>query len=338
MEETAPRRRRDPRLQRLYDAISFYRTAAGILLLIALVEAAVIVWQARHSRFARAIRVDNAIACYVRNEAAAEEVRKRLTQELKGNLPGEAVLVQKWESLNWPLGRGDRVLSVPEAVALLKPKVTVRVSAAAITIGKRPVVYLPSRDLAQLTLDVIRRKYAEGPGKLVSSDLLPKDVAITEMKVPPESITVDVHEAATKLTAPREAQATYVVRPGDSWRRVADLHNMTVRQLRALNPRVGSILRVGDQLRVSAPTAPITVVTVREEGREVPYDAPPERVPSNTLPRGQTRVTIQAQPGKKLITERVTYRNGKEVSREPQRETVIVEARPERIMVGTAEP
>jgi LysM repeat protein len=335
MNEPAARPRRDRQFERLYAAAVFYRAVSLALLAIVIIEAGAITWLSTRSRSARAIRLDGQVACFVRNERAAQEVHERLLAQLKGDLPGAAVLDQKWESLNWPLDRDDKVIGVADAVAALKGKVAVRVAAAAIELGGTALVTLADKEAAQSTLDLLQKEYSSGPGKLIRTDLLKADsIKIADVKVAPKEVLRDPREAIARLKAPQTLR--YVVQAGDSWRRVADRYGMAVADLRALNPSQERTLRAHDVLLVKVPKPTLTVVTLMEETREETYTAAPERVETASLPSGVTRSVSKPAPGKKTITEAVEYHNGREVSRRRVNEVVTAAAAPERIMVGTA--
>lgn len=327
---------RDPRLEKLRAAASFYRTAALVLLVIVGVEAGVIIWQAHRSRFARAIRINNEIACFVRNDKAAEQVRTQLLAMHKGDLPGAAFLEQKWEDLNWPLGRDDKVLSVAEAVELLNSRVTIKLAAAAITVGDRELVVLDTKETAQDALDLLKKEYSSGPGKLLEARFEREDVRIADTKAQPRSILTDPREAVKRLKEPFSATTQYLVKPGDSWRKMAAAHGISFEELRKLNPEFSDIAPIGKHIKVPSKTQSLTVISVMEETREVPVKAEPQLVPTEALPNGERRVTRPGVEGKKTITQKVTYRNGVEVERKNVSEVVTEEPTPERIMVGTA--
>lgn len=335
MSYQAPPSRRDPELDKLYDAASFYRACCLVLVCVVVVETGFLIWHSRHNRFARAIRINDQVVCFVRNERTAEVVRSRLLDEQKGKLPGQGFIEQKWESLNWPLAEGSKVIPVEEAVKVLKPRVTVKVGAAAIRLGQRDLVVLPDKQTAQMAVDLLKQQYSGGSGKLIKVELLQKDVVIADVKAPPKSVATDVHEAVKQLGAPADSTEDYTVQPGDSWRKIAGAHKTTISKLRALNPNYGSILHRKDVIKVPGPSGVLTVVTEKEETREEVVNAPEERVPTETLTKGVTRVTIQGTPGKKLITEHVIYHNGQAVSRRQTGSVVMQQPVPRRVMVGT---
>lgn len=327
---------RDPRIDKLRTAASFYRTAALVLLVIVGVQAGVIIWQAHRSRFARAIRVNNEVVCFVRNDKVAEQVRAALLAQHKGDLPGAPFLEQKWEDLNWPMDRDDKVLSIPEAVELVNTRVTIKVAAAAITAGDRELVVLPTKETAQDALDLLKKEYSDGPGKLLEARFEREDIRIADTKVQPRAILTDVREAVKHLKAPFQATEQYLVKPGYSWRKMAAAHGLSFDQLRKLNPEFSDVAPTGKHIKVPARARALTVITIKEETREAPVKAEPQLVPTEALPEGERRVTRPGVDGKKLITQKVTYRNGVEVERRDVSEVVTVEATPERIMVGTA--
>jgi len=308
-----------------------------VLLAIVVIETTALIWQSHKMRTAQAIRLDGQIACFVKNARTAEAVHARLLKDGKGKLPGAAFLEQKWENLAWPLGKEDKILSASEAIAALKLKVTVKVASAAIQSRQQDLVVLPDKETAQMVLDLLKKQLSEGPGKIIKVDFAPQDeVKIADVKYPPSAIKSDVSEAAKQLLEPRIER--YVVQNGDSWRKIADDNGTTIKALRDKNKHLDSTLKVGDVIQIGTDKTMLTVSTIREETRDEEYSAPPERVMSDALAQGITRKAGEAKPGKRTVTETVTYLNGKEVSRKRVNEVVTVPAVAERIMVGTASP
>ena len=67
-------------------------------------------------------------------------------------------------------------------------------------------------------------------------------------------------------------------------------------------------------------------------------DPPEQKVDDPDLEKGQTKVVDPGTPGEKMVTYKVTQKNGKEVNRESVDEKVITEAKPKIIHVGTKKP
>ncbi len=335
MSDEEPGRKADQRYARVRAAASFYQGTTAILLLVVIVQAAVLVWEFHRARFARALRVNGQIICFVSNERAARQVHDKLLAEEKGSLPGAAAFAQQWEDLNWPLGKDDKVLGPTEAVAAVMPRVTVKVAAAAIQLHKRNLVILPTQEEARQALDKLKSGYA-GTDFLYCG-LLPADVTITAVQAPPRDIVREVAGAVKMLQEPATTTAGYTVARRDTWQKVAAKYGTTEATLRQVNPGGGRVLHRGDKLAVPVKAPKLTVVVVKKQSREEPYSAPPEKLLTNTLARGITRTTIQARPGKKVVTWKITEHNGTRVSAEKIDEQITQPAVPERIMVGTGE-
>ena len=310
-----------------------------LLLLVVVILASVLIYQSRRARFARAVRVDSKLVCFVRDERAAEAVRTSLLQTQKGNLPGSAFLEQKWEDLNWPLDKDDKVLSVTQAAEALRPKVTIKVAAAAVKSGDTELTVLPSKEDAELALRLLKKEYSTGTGKVLQTDFLEKEsIRIADTKAQPKAIITDVHEAVDQLKTSKEGVEKHVVAQGETLGTIAEKYSTSVAKLRSLNTGVGDVIHPGDKLTVSVPRKPITVVTTMEETREAAYTLPRVTVETPSLAKGEKRVAVEPVPGTKQVVDRVTYHSGKEVARKTIKEAVTKPAIAEKVIVGTAEP
>jgi uncharacterized protein YabE (DUF348 family) len=67
-------------------------------------------------------------------------------------------------------------------------------------------------------------------------------------------------------------------------------------------------------------------------------DPPEQRVDDPDLEKGKTQVEDPGTPGEKMVTYKVTQKNGKEVGRESVSEQVITQPKPKIVHVGTKKP
>jgi len=326
----------DRRYQRLQAALRTYR--AALLLAVIVIIILTVVLLSGRQRFARAIKIDGKIAALVANKKAADQVSSRLLKEGKQDLPGEASFAQQWEDASWPI-EGREVLSVREAIKLLRPKLSVLVSAAAIEVDEQEAVVMATEELANRVLDEVKRKYVgEEETVLLEPPKFRQDVRIAEVSRPPEEILTDLGTAVEQLTKSGTTDKIYVVKAGDWPAKIAHNHGMSLSKLKELNPDVTShILYPGDKLKVSAATAPLTVVTVKEETRikQLPPDT--REITTPLLPRGKREVASEGKPGKKKVWDKVVYENDKAISREPIRGIILEEPQAKRVLVGTRE-
>jgi len=324
----------DRRYQRMQAMLRAHR-AALLLALIVIVILTTIILTGR-GRFARAIKIDDELVALVPDKAAAEQVRSRLLEEGKDDLPGQASFDHRWEDASIPV-EGREVLSVGETVEKLRPKLAVLVSAAAIEVDGREAVVMATEELAKRARDEVMRKYVgEDKSALLEPPKFRQDVRIAEVSRPADQIVTELSVAVEKLTEGGATSQTYVVRKGDWSAKIAHAHGMSLSELKELNPRVTErVLYPGDELKVSAATAPLTVVTVKEETsiKELPPET--REIYTPTLPEGEREVAREGKPGKKKVWDRVVYENNQVVSRKPIRGIIIEEPQAKRVLVGT---
>jgi len=328
--------RTDRRYRRMQAALRTYRLALLLAIIVIVILAAILL--AGQRRFARAIRVEGKIATLVASKKAADQVRSRLLKEGKQDLPGQASFAQQWEDASWPI-EGRDVLSVPEAIKLLRPRLSVLVSAAAIEVDEQEAVVIATEELAKRVLDEVKRKYAgEEEAPLIEPPKFRQDVRIAQVSRPADEIFTELGAAVEQLTKSGTTAKTYVVKAGDWPAKIAHAHGMSLSKLKELNPGVTNrILYPGDKLKVSAATAPLTVVTVKEETRIKQLPPETQEIYTPTLPQGEREVALEGKPGKKKIWDRVVYENDKAIHREPIRGVILEQPQAKRVLVGTGQ-
>ncbi len=321
----------DRRYLRMQAVLRTYR-AALLLTVIVIVILSVILLAGRR-RFARAIKIDGNIATLVASKKAADQVRSRLLKEGKQDLPGQASFVQRWEDASW-LIEDRKVLSVSKAIELLRPKLAVVVSAAAIEVDGREAVVIATEKLAKRVLDEVKRKYAgDEKTALLEPPKFRQDVRIAQVSRPAAEILTELGTAVEQLTRGGTALKTYVVKAGDWPAKIAHNHGISLSKLKELNPGVTDrILYPGNKLKVSAATAPLTVVTVKEETRIEQLPPETREIHTPTLPQGKREVAREGKPGKKKIWDKVVYENDKAIRREPIRGIILEEPQAERVL------
>ncbi len=323
------------RIEALLAEIRFYRACLALCVVIILILLAVLVGT-RRTRYARAIRINGQLACLVRDQAAADQVLKILLERGRKGYQGNASLREAWDTVTWPLGRGDKVLSVDEAVAKLAPLVHVVVDCAAILVNGKPVVYLPTAEEAQRAIELLLKHYTPKGGKLMEPPKFRERVQVQLTSAPPDKVVATAEEAVQKIVQ-ATGERYYTVQKGDYPDRIAKKFGMSRQELYRLNPGVEwTKLRVGQKIRVKGRKPLVTVVAVVEEVKREKYRVPDEEVKTASLPRGQRRRVREGEPGEKEVRMKVVYENGRPVRREKLEERIVKPAKPGRVMVGTA--
>ncbi|NIH78536.1 uncharacterized protein YabE (DUF348 family) [Amycolatopsis viridis] len=162
-----------------------------------------------------------------------------------------------------------------------------------------------------------------GPGTAFSLPLdaeLPLDGATVEIKTV-KNITVYDGDAA-----PRQLSTTALT-----------VEEFLAQQGLSLGPDDsidgGPGLKLTNGAEVHISRTGVSVINQEED-----IDPPVQEVKDNTLEAGKEVVQDQGTPGKRLVTYRITKRNGKETAREQLSAKVVVEAKPKIVRVGTKQP
>ena len=119
------------------------------------------------------------------------------------------------------------------------------------------------------------------------------------------------------LNDTKEGAVTYTVKSGDTLYEIAGENNMSVSDLRALNPGYSSKgLHPGDVLVISNAVPYLTVLNVERQNyvQNVPYSI--EYQDDNSMYQGDYKVLSKGVYGKADVTANVTYVNGQETSRQ----------------------
>jgi len=323
-------------LLRLEGHLRFYKTTTLILLVLVVLLAAILIIGGRR-KFARGIRIDGELICLVKDQRAAERVHEKLLANGRGELPGEASLEQQWEVVALPVDDSE-VLSVSEAVERLTPRVTVLVAAYTIQVDGKPTVNLPSEDFASRVLDALKHSYLQEDEKLVEPQTFLQDVTIAPVRAEASTVVTDIATAREQLSRPTTEAKTYTVKPGDYPESIAAHHGMTQTEFYELNPETrGNVIHPGDVVKVAAAVSGITVKTVKEVTRteEVPPEV--ERPYSASVPKGQTEVAMEGEPGERLVVEHHTYHNDKLVGKKEVDSRITKAPSPRRVLVGTGD-
>jgi len=317
---------------RLEGLLRIHRWALiGALTLVAVMV--VLLFVAKAPPVARAILIDGKPVVLVRNEKAAAAVRQRLLAGAASK-GGRVTFRESWEDATRPT-EGERVLSVNEAVQVLKDKVTVLAEAFAIEQGGVRLAVVPTREMAQTVLDRLKAKYASPSDAVVRMTRLNPAPTVRACAAAPSGIVTDEEEAISQLTAARRPQ-TYLVVAGDYPDRIAAAHRMSLEDFWRLNAGLkGKTLHPGQPVQVYGREGGLTVVTIKETVTTMAMPAGQRKQPTETLPRGQTRVAEAGRPGSKRVRWEVTMNNDREVARRPLGEEIIIEPKPQLLLAGT---
>ena len=164
-----------------------------------------------------------------------------------------------------------------------------------------------------------------------------ENVQIYECDLPVDSFT-NLAEIALLLNSTKAGEVTYTVQKGDCWSVIAQDHDMTSKELLALNPGYDiDKLQIGDVLLISNAVPYLTVVVTQMEYyiADVAYET--EYIDDSNMWQGDTAIVSKGAYGTADTSALVTYQGATEIKREIVTQTIITEPVTQVERRGTAE-
>lgn len=147
-----------------------------------------------------------------------------------------------------------------------------------------------------------------------------------------------IEEMETALTANSTGETTYTVQKGDTFNAIAYSNDMSVSDLKALNPDVNiNRLMIGDVLNVKELIPVLSVQTTEHQVYTQSIECPVETVEDSSMYKGDSKILTQGEEGEAQIEADVVYVNGYERERTVTSSTTLREPTTTVKAVGTKE-
>ena len=188
-----------------------------------------------------------------------------------------------------------------------------------------------SSDALNQLLDDIRGQYLSGAANERAEFV--QEVRVVDGLYPVTSV-VDSSRMKAYLTSETIVEKRYEAVWGDSVSRIAAKHDMTMSELRAMNPGLVDTVMLGDELVVqrAQPYLRVQVVKTVEYTESIPYTT--EKIQDTNQYVGYEKVKTKGQEGTKKITAEITEIDGVEQSRKILSTSVVKEAVNKVVVVG----
>ena len=145
-------------------------------------------------------------------------------------------------------------------------------------------------------------------------------------------------EMRQALEANSTGETTYTVEKGDTFNAIAYANDMSVSDLKALNPGIDiNRLMIGDVLNVKEKIPTLSVQTLDHEVYTQSIECPVETVEDSSMYKGESKIITQGEEGEAQIEADVVYVNGYEQERTIISSTTLREPTTTVKAVGTKE-
>ena len=161
-------------------------------------------------------------------------------------------------------------------------------------------------------------------------------IQVVETYVSKEQVK-DKDTAYNEITKKSDEASIYIVESGDCLSIIAEKNNMTVDELKELNPGIESDdnLYYDDRLNIKVPKAAVQILVEKQETYEEKYNEDVVYEDDDSMYIGETEVVQEGSQGTHIVTDLVTYKDDIECGREQLDEQVEVEAVAQIVKRGT---
>ncbi|MDT3425257.1 murein DD-endopeptidase MepM/ murein hydrolase activator NlpD [Paenibacillus forsythiae] len=172
-------------------------------------------------------------------------------------------------------------------------------------------------------------------GEKIGSADIREQISIQPVKADPTKV-LDVEAAVKLLTEGVEAPLVYTVQEGDTVSTIASRYGIAQQDIFRNNPNVKELtLQIGDELKLTVPQPPVTVVTTEKMTEQIVTEPEVIERTSDLLPKGKRKVVRPGQTGLKEMEYRLTKENGEVVKEEWLGQKVLKAPLPEVVYQGT---
>ena len=177
------------------------------------------------------------------------------------------------------------------------------------------------RDALDQMLDNLQAQYVNE--NTIESGFV-ENLAVETVYVTNELMTVA--EIQDKLQENTTGETTYTVQKGDTFNAIAYANDMSISDLKALNPDFNiNRLMIGDVLNVKEKIPFLSVKTVEEVSYLESIECPVETVEDSSIYEGSSKIVTKGIEGESEVHATVTYVNGIEKDREVLSRTTLRE-------------
>lgn len=233
-----------------------------------------------------------------------------------------------------------------ETIEKLASSLVVEAEAHALLVNGKAVAYVKDASDYEKAINLLKLRYVsqqdlDALNKGAATELVPlnqnnqtrvteislkETVAGEEAKVDPSKILTPEQAVELLLSGTLEKE-TYKVQQGDVLGSIASAHNLSLKELLALNPGLTetSLLKIGQPLNVTVEKPLVTVKVVMEKFKVETIDFKKITEKDATMLKGESKVKQEGKAGQKDVLYTITSENGVRTDKQVTTEVVTAE-------------
>lgn len=310
-----------------------YKSAGAAVVSIALIAG---VYQVNSSVTAYSVEVDNNVLAIVRSQedflGALEEVKNEAI-----SVYGQDVVLNDDPAFIETKVKKDEITELEDMIKSIKDQIDIKLKAVAIVIDGEEIAIVKDQQAANTILEDIKSPFLEKEESEYDDVEFKEKVEVVEVGAEFSEI-LSKEEALKKIAVGTDEEKIHEVQKGENTWTIARKYDLKMDDIEKANPGIEpEKLQIGQQISLIVPKPLVSVIT--KEYVELVEDIPFETAYEDTesLYKGDKKITVQGQEGKREIKGYVVKENGVQVDIEVVNENIVAEPKTRVIAQGTKE-
>lgn len=311
-----------------------YKTAGITAISISLISG--IYLQATSSVTAYNVEVEDNILAVVRTEEEFLEALKQVKEEAI-SIYGQDVVMNEEPSFSEIKVKRDEITELDEMVKNIKEQIDIKLKATAIKVEGEEVAIVKDHKTALNILESMKAPFLEKEESEYDEVDFIEKVEIVEVGAEFSEI-MNEEEALQKISIGTDEEKVHEVEAGENPWTIAQKYDLKMDDIINANPGMDpGRIQIGQKISLIVPKPLVSVRTKEytELVQEIPFDTEYEETAS--LYKGDKKITVQGEEGKREIKGYIVKENGAEVNMEVVEEKIILEPQTRVIAQGTKE-
>jgi len=311
-----------------------------MILMVVITTVTVVVMLVRSTKAYEVFLDDRSIGI-VDSQSTFTELVENIRKQAESRYGTEVFVASKIDYKEVYLPDSGRIINAAsgESISQVADSVLLEVKIYAINVDGEDIAYFRDRASAEQVLEQIKAPYVQDAENGVVTTFV-EAVCIKERIVPSSELPElqDPEEAYSDIMQENETIKKYVVQKGDTVSEIAERLGIRVKDIEKANPGLNiHRISIGQELNLSVPRYRINVMQTKTTVYE---DAAPYRVEyeeTDELYKGETKVKVRGEEGKKLVKACYISINGYPEETRILDDTILEEPKPEIVLKGTKE-